>query len=349
MSPKERAPEVRPTRRQAHRWQKEQRRQRIAIVAGIAALLIIVSIPLYGFVATFILPPKKVIARVNDTTFTTGYLVRLLRMQQKGAEATGQNLDLGSMPFQLVNVLTENELIRQASPRYNISVSDEEIQAEVRIRIMGKPKEGDSTPPEQLDRDFKERYRQYLNQIQLPEQEHRRIVRWDLSREKLRELLGQEVPTVLPHIRLYSMTLPDQQKVDEVQRKLKQGFTFQQLAKDFSTLPSAQQGGDQGWMPKGILDTQLEEKLFKLKKGELTEPIAKPEAGFDLYYVEDVAEARPVEDKHRESLKTNALQEWVNQERSKNRVEFSFDSDTYAWVVKQLKISESRRAQPPQS
>ena len=76
--------------------------------------------------------------KVNDTTFTMGYLLKLLRMQQAGSEATGQPLNIGSRPYDLVQLLSENEIISQAAPRLGLTVTDEEMDAEIRRRLLGE-------------------------------------------------------------------------------------------------------------------------------------------------------------------------------------------------------------------
>ena len=49
---------------------------------------------------------------------------------------------------------------------------------------------------------------------------------------------------------------------------------------------------------------------------------------------------------NRETLKTRALQIWVNQERQNHDVYATFNSDIYAWFIEQLRISASTTPTP---
>lgn len=335
-------------RRQLSRWQRERSRQRAAIVTGAFIVLLVLALPVYGYVTTFIAPPRQWVVRVNEKTFTLGYLVKLLRMSQQGPQSQA----LGTLPFQLIDLLAQNELIKQGAPRYNITVAQDELDKEIRERILGTPGEGSQTPPEQLEREFQERYRQYLNLIRLSAGEHRQVVLYDVYREKLREVLGQGVPTVLPQVHLYSIEVENQARAEEVRRQYERGTPFAKLVGQFSADPEAvRKDGEVGWVPRGVF-LDLDETIFSLEPGKLSQVIARsdPAGGrqetYIFYLVQEKSEAREVDPGNREILKTRALEKWVQQERERNRVETSFDSDKYAWVIKQLRISQPAQPQP---
>ena len=55
--------------------------------------------------------------------------------------------------------------------------------------------------------------------------------------------------------------------------QLKSGKSFEELAKTYSEAAEASEGGEMGWMEKGQLMGSIDEKVFSLNAGELTEPI----------------------------------------------------------------------------
>src|ERR1700682_6113513 len=61
---------------------------------------------------------------------------------------------------------------------------------------------------------------------------------------------------------------------------------FAELAAHYSDDPSAQQGGDLGWVEKGALDSQFEEAAFALPVGVLS-GIVETRYGYHLIYVEE--------------------------------------------------------------
>lgn len=334
------APDARPSaRRLLSRRERERRRQRLVLLLSAAAVLLVLAIPIAGYIVNFVLPPRRVVVRVNEVTFTLGDLVKVMRMLQAGNRMLGAPFNLGTAPFSVVQALVDNELIRQAAPRYNIVVTEEEVDREIRRRIVGEPGP-DGTPSPEEERAFREAYRQYLSLIQMSDAEYRRIVRYDLYREKMLEVLGQEVPTVAPQVHLYLIAVPDSETAREVQDRFRRGIPFDELAREFSTDPSREDGGDIGWFPQGVLPEEVDSRVFRLEVNEISEPIPRPDGTFALYYLAERADARPVEEEHREVLKARALEQWLQEERSRQEVEVRLDSDTYAWLIRQLRLSD---------
>ena len=332
------------------RRQQEERRRRGVLIVGSVAFLFILLIPLYGYYASFIAPPRQVVAQVNGQSYNLGYLLKLLRMQQAGNLAQGQSLNLGSLPFQLVNLLAENELIQQTAPRYKIIISQEDLDIEIRSRIMGEPSDSEASN-DQLEREFQELYGRYLNLIQLSEDEHREVVNGDMYREAMREHVGQSVPMVQPQARVYKTTLPSAENVDEIADEFRtefaRGAPFASLVERFSTNnEEIRTGGELGWIPKDILP-QIDSLLFEeLNIGELSVPIPELDSSageqrFVLYLVTEKSDARELAEDHWDILKVRALQQWLNDEREMNIIETHFTSENYDWLIKQLSLSSA--------
>ena len=102
-------------RRRGSNMERDQQRQRIVIILGIVLALLVISIPVYGWVTTFIMPPRVTIVRVNDTSYDMGYLLKMMRMVQRQSESEGQRVNLGTLQFQFVNDLATDELVLQGS------------------------------------------------------------------------------------------------------------------------------------------------------------------------------------------------------------------------------------------
>jgi len=64
-----------------------------------------------------------------------------------------------------------------------------------------------------------------------------------------------------------------QKRADEAAAALKKGEKFEDVAKKYSDGPTAAQGGDLGDFKRGTLAQQLEDRVFSMKKDEITEPI----------------------------------------------------------------------------
>ena len=344
---------IRPSqRRQRSKLQREQGKQRAVIVAGIIAILMILAIPAYGYWSNFIAPPRSVVLQVDDTKYTLGFMSKYL----KGLQAFGGQIDMSIEPFRLLQVLEENEVIKSGALSKGVVVSSSEIDQEVRNRIIGSSPELANVPPDQLNREFKASYRQYLNTVNLSQSEHRNLVEGSLLREKLTEVLGEEVPTSARQANMSWIVISTQtanedqtllisQRIQEVSNRLKQGDDFAVLAEEFSDdRGTAVNGGEYGWVPENTLGF-LDEIIFSLEPGETSEAV-NSESFIYFIKVTEVDEDRLIEPDMRDRLKNLTLQEWLALERGNHRISTCFGGGSaggscdwqYDWLVKQLRL-----------
>jgi len=85
-------------------------------------------------------------------------------------------------------------------------------------------------------------------------------------------------------IHALNILVETQEKAEEIINELNEGKIFSDLAKDHSTSSSAAEGGDIGFITKGTLKTEIEEKLFILDPGEVSD-IIPIENGFHIFKV----------------------------------------------------------------
>jgi len=211
-------------RRLTPRWQVDRQRQRVAIAIGALSLLIIIGLPVWGYITTFVLPPGKVIARVNEEAITQGDLLDKLQILQRGSEVSGQKLDLGTTPFQVFESMVQNQIIKQFGPELQIAATQEEVDDEIRARHV--PDWEEFNDDALLQSELNERLRQYLNLIQMDEVDYRDQIKTDLLRLKATEVLGKDIPPIQPQIDLYMLTVGSEEALELVQQLHAQGTVF---------------------------------------------------------------------------------------------------------------------------
>ena len=348
-----------PRQRQQTRVEREWRRQRLAVAIGVVALLIVVAVPAYGYYDNFIAPPRAVVSTVNGTEFTLGQVYKLLRMIQAVQETGGQPIDMGVEPFQMLNALEDNELIRQEAPSLGLQVSEDELDREIERRILGVPDEQrEALDRERLKQEFDEQYTQYLGLIKLSKGEYRDVVGADLLRGKLLDFLSADIPQVQEQVRLYRILLETEEAAQEVLELLAgsggepgpagETPSFQELVREQGLLDdplALDEEGDLGWMPRGILGDAVDGAVFDLETGQTSEPI-NSFFGVEIYLVVEKAEERQLDDTALERFRAIGYQSWLNGQRNAGDIQRCFGSGgsgscqwQYDWLVRQVRKS----------
>jgi parvulin-like peptidyl-prolyl isomerase len=75
----------------------------------------------------------------------------------------------------------------------------------------------------------------------------------------------------------------------EIQMKIKDGATFQEMASVYSQGSQQHQGGDWGWVERSVLRKEISDVAFALKPGQVSDVIDTPES----CYLAFVEQARP--------------------------------------------------------
>lgn len=70
-------------------------------------------------------------------------------------------------------------------------------------------------------------------------------------------------------------------EIKDVQKKLAEGLLFEDLARDYSTCPSGEQGGYLGEFGKGMMVPAFEKVAFGLLPGQVSDPV-RTQFGYHL-------------------------------------------------------------------
>ena len=339
---------------------QDRRKRRLALAVIGFLLLVITGVLVAGYVVIFVLPPQQLVVRVDDAEYTRGDMVKLLRVTQKRIETLGGQFDLGSDIFRELQNLIETEIIAQSAPRFGVTVSDEEIDADISDLLLPGVDPSAVAGSGELQRGFRERYKQFLNEIQLDEGEFRDLIRRSIVREKFRQFIGESVPNVTEQVHLHRIIVSVEDEVDIMLVKYKDlagdstdaaslQEAFKEVVREFSRdFPEiVRKGGDLGWVPEGRYPNN-EDSFFNIEVGELSEPVRSTEDERQIFFfmISERETARELNQENKEVLKTRALQDWINEERDNHDVFAVFNSEIYDWIVDQLQITSSRTPEP---
>ncbi|MCE7951072.1 MAG: peptidylprolyl isomerase [Xanthomonadales bacterium PRO7] len=101
-------------------------------------------------------------------------------------------------------------------------------------------------------------------------------------------------------------------KAEGIEKELKAGKDFATLAKaDSDDLGSKTQGGDLGWLEKGVTDPAFESALFAMKKGDVSDPV-KSADGYHIIWLRDV---HPEAVRSFDEVKDELAKKYVDEQR----------------------------------
>lgn len=149
-----------------------------------------------------------------------------------------------------------------------------------------------------------------------------------VTEEAARKLYDDTTKAMAPeeeaHARHILVETEDQAKA--VEERLKKGEDFAKVAADVSKDPgSGKEGGDLGWFTKDRMVPEFAEAAFKLKKGEVSDPV-KSQFGWHVIKLEDkrtkpLPEFAAVKPQIEQYLERKAQQDTVLALREKAKVE----------------------------
>ena len=348
-------------RGQHSRLQVERRRQRLAIIVGVVVVLAILAVPAYGYYNSFIAPPRVWAVRVNDTTLTMGDLVKRIRVLQGLNRYSGQNIDLGRVPFDELFGMLEDELVRQGAPTYEIALGEADVEQKLRERFYPMVPEGEGTSPGQLEQEFAERYRDFLNTTQLSDKDYRSLVEVQLYRSRLREELINQIPSVAEQVEVQWIELPQDQDPatfdpNEVHDRLEKGEDFAQVAQQVSVdRLFSDENGYVGWVPRNAFPG-LDKTLFgtddnaPIPNNQLSD-ILLARNGLFILKVVGGPEEREISNIMRQQIESSSLRLWLDEQHVTGAdagwVDINFSSDLLNWVIKQVRASATRTLPTP--
>lgn len=208
-------------------------------------------------------------------------------------------------PALIPDAITASTIVTDADVDAFINLSLQ--RRNVRYVLLPTPKVGDTSVS---DAQLEHYYKQHQDEFATPEQvslQYIEVKQSDLkpdaapSDEELRKRYQDEKQKfVQPEQRLVSHILvnvpknatPVQQKnalakVEKIATEANPEDFAKLAEKDSDDLGSKRQGGDLGWLEKGVANAAFDDAMFKLKKGEISKPVLSDE-GYHIIWLRDV-------------------------------------------------------------
>ncbi len=286
-----------------------------------------------GYYVIYVIPLQHTIIKVNDAEIDIDYFIRRMLI----ADPTND-------VFTMIETITNEELIRQGAPRYGISVTEDELMAELRNSARGENETISET-------EFQSWYRDQRNESGLSDAEFKELALTSLTGLRLQQFFAERVSTVAEQVHLHYIMFSTYEDALEATVRLEDGEDFADLARELSIdEASAELGGDMGWWPLDALGIQYDttfltppDWMFELGIGQVSAPTMMDQEAmmFAVFMVSERATARDIDEDLLEIVKSRQIEMWLNNEMSIQTITLhgrnnGFDSETHAWISWQL-------------
>jgi peptidyl-prolyl cis-trans isomerase SurA len=247
-------------------------------------------------------PVQRIVAIVNNDVVSQHYLDNRINLFIATANVADTPESRQQLAPQVLETLINDRLKGQEIRRLNITVSQDELD-EALTQIAKELR----VPPQDLKTAIERRGAQLATLIDQVETE----IAWmkavqrsagsrlSVSEDEVDELLARmmEAPSG-PEYRVAEIFLPVetaaadaavQAQAQRLIEELRRGATFPTLARTFSQGPTAQAGGDLGWVRRGQLVAEMDRYLDDLDRGEMVGPLRSAD-GYRLMLLIDKRE-----------------------------------------------------------
>ncbi|MGB2783741.1 MAG: peptidylprolyl isomerase [Atribacterota bacterium] len=264
------------------------------------------------------------IAEVNESGITSDQLQNaFLNAISQYDDATLSSFDqslIVSFKKNILSQLIDYELLFQQAQKEKVKISDDEINLEI-----DKIKDNFSSPEE-----FNEALKaNNITLVQLKENIKRQSMinkvleetrnRVNISNEDLLKYYDENKENLLEpeQVQARHILVETEEEANILLLQLKEGLTdFAELAKEKSTCPSAENGGDLGFFTRGQMVKEFEDAAFSLEPGEISD-VVQTQFGYHIIKcVEKKEEYSPTFEEAKENISSTLKYQKENEETS---------------------------------
>jgi len=266
---------------------------------------------------------EKILAKVNGQAITSSTVNAELmavryRLSQEGKSPEEIEKIIPVQRAVIIDRLIEDIIILEAAHAKRYDVPEERINLEVNKQVeMTKSR----FPSEDIF--FKELKKEGKNLNELKKDYRKEITNELLRQEIVRNEITSKIDTTDNNVRDYynqkfyrvharHILVKTREEAMNLFYQLKDGADFAVLAQKHSLDPSASEGGDLGFFPRGVMIQGFEEVAFSLEKNTFSQPVKTP-FGYHLIKVEEIEQAKDVKPLSDDEL-TALRKEYYNKE-----------------------------------
>ncbi|MCI0477647.1 MAG: peptidyl-prolyl cis-trans isomerase, partial [Anaerolineales bacterium] len=129
------------------------------------------------------------------------------------------------------------------------------------------------------------------------------------------------LPTVREQVRLRQILVSTTALAQTLRDRARKGEDFAALAKQYSMDETSKaNGGDLGWMPRGVLDPRLDAVIFDLPVGQVSD-VVTTNFGYHVVQVTEKEKSRALPPELLQDTRQRAFLEWLKAVRESLKIE----------------------------
>ncbi len=246
-------------------------------------------------------------ARVNGQGISLDLYNRQFAQAQEAFKQQGIDLNssagqetLKSLRQQVLDQMINEVVIAQQAEKESIRVADADLNARLAQMVQ--------------DAGSVEKVNAYLDKFQVSLGDFCAQMRSSMLGEKMLDRATSALPTQAEQVHVRQILVSTSALAQTLRDRARKGEDFASLARQYSMDETSKpNGGDVGWVPKGILPPELDAVIFQLSSNQVSD-VVTTQLGYHVVQVlaRDKARALPPEyvQKQRESYFLTSLQGW---------------------------------------
>jgi Parvulin-like peptidyl-prolyl isomerase len=245
------------------------------------------------------IPAFQISGQFDPATYRT-----LLAEQRKTPEMFQDDVRASLSTQALPNAIDASTIITDAEVDHYLDLRMQ--RRDISYAVLPKPQPADATVTDAQIADY---YKAHLADYMNPEQVSLQYLevngadlkpdaapsdadlmkRYESEKQRYVQPEQREVSHIL--VNVPANATPDQQKAalakaDKIAAEATPENFAKLAAQDSDDLGSKRQGGDLGWLQKGVTNAAFDTAMFALKKGEISRPVLTPD-GYDIIWLRD--------------------------------------------------------------
>jgi peptidyl-prolyl cis-trans isomerase SurA len=247
----------------------------------------------------------RIVAVINDSVITLSELnaATAAAMEKFSVDEKKDPSRVQELKVKMLDSLIEQKLIKQASDKAGIDISEREID-----NAIEDVKRQNNLNQESLllalaqsgltMREYRDQLKEQIRQVKFINKEFRSKI--SIQPEEIEDYYKTNIDEFFGPVsyRLNLIQVPsdgteaEKQKLKEIEEGIAGGETFANLASHYSEGPAASLGGDMGYMKEGEMDRMIEAAAKKLKINEISPPIVTRDGTYFIQ-VTDIKKSVP--------------------------------------------------------